>query len=342
MNWKRIARTVLGLSGAVIFAVILYLGGTEAISRVIHGDLRFLLGTLLAIGGVTLLGSLRWRILVSALTQRPALPLRQIYHYNIIGRFVSLFAPRGVGDFAARPLALRAGGGSSLGLAVYSTLLDRVFDYILIVLLTGPALLYVGRLVSLEVGASLVGILVALSFFVIATRFGQVVRWVNGLLGRVAALGTAIPLLGQLVPQAKVDRLRQLEGIDIDSRTAGGAYLLTILQMLMLLLRSYLIGRALGLHLSFLLLLLAAPVAQLGQFLAFTPGALGIRELSWFAVLQAAGIPGDDLLTFLVGHRAYIYVCIMVLALISQLITVIRPVPARSLPPASGVELPES
>jgi uncharacterized protein (TIRG00374 family) len=341
MNWRRIARTLLGLTGVVIFGVILYMGGTDALSRVIHGDPRFLLGSLLAIGMITLLGSLRWRLLVSALTQQPPLPVREIYHYNIIGRFISLFAPRGVGDFAGRPLALRAGKASSLGMAVYSTILDRMFDYILILLLAVPALLYALRLISLEVGGGLAALLVAVGFLLVATRFGQVVRWFNKLLGHVVALATKIPLLGRTVPRARVEQLRQLEDIEIDRRTAGYAYLISIAQILMILARSYLIGRALGLSLPILLLLLAAPVAQLGQLLAFTPGALGVRELSWFAVLQAAGIPGDDLLTFLVGHRAYIYVCIIVLALISQLITLAKPLPVRSLPPASGVELSE-
>ncbi|MFB0534645.1 MAG: lysylphosphatidylglycerol synthase transmembrane domain-containing protein [Anaerolineae bacterium] len=342
MNWKRIARTALGLSGVVIFAIILYLGGTEALSRVAHGDPVYLLATLLAIGGVTLTGSLRWRLLVSALTRQPVLPLRMVYYYNIIGRLISLFAPRGVGDFAGRPLALRAGGGSSLGMALYSTLLDRLFDYILMMLMTGPALLYVGHLVSLEVGSALAAVLVGVSFFVIATRFGQVIRWFTAFLGRVAAWGGRIPVLGRLIPQDKVDRLRQLDGIQIGSRTVGQAYLLTILQISLMVLRSYLIARAFGLHLSFLVLLLAAPVAQLGQLLAFTPGALGIRELSWFAVLQATGIPRDDLLVFLVGHRAYIYVCILVLALISQLTVTIWPQGAGSLPPTVEAEQPKT
>lgn len=336
------ARTVLGLAGVAVFTVILYLGGTEALSRVAHGDPVYLLATLLAIGGVTLTGSLRWRLLVSALTRQPVLPLRMIYYYNIIGRLISLFAPRGVGDFAGRPLALRAGGGSSLGMALYSTLLDRLFDYILMMLMTGPALLYVGHLVSLEVGTALSVILVGASFFVIATRFGQVVQWFTVFLGHFTAWGSKIPVLGRLIPQAKVDRLRQLDGIQIDFWTAGRAYLLSIVQILMMVLRSHLIARALGLHLPFGLLLLAAPVAQLGQLLAFTPGALGIRELSWFGVLQATGIPRDDLLVFLVGHRAYIYVCILVLALISQLIVSIRPQRAGSLPPTVGAEQPKT
>lgn len=341
MNWKRIARIVLGLSGVAVFAIILYLGGTEALSRVAHGDPVYLLATLLAIGGVTLTGSLRWRLLVSALTRQPVLPLHMIYYYNIIGRLISLFAPRGVGDIAGRPLALRAGGGSSLGMALYSTLLDRLFDYILMMLMTGPALLYVGHLVSLEVGAALAAILVGASFFVIATRFGQVVRWFTAFMGRVVAWGGRIPVLGRVIPQDKVDRLRKLDGIQIDFWIVSRVYLLTILQILMMVLRSYLIARALGLHLPFLSLLLATPVAQLGQLLAFTPGALGIRELSWFAVLQATGIPRDDLLVFLVGHRAYIYVCILVLALISQLTIIIRPQRATSLPPSVGTKQPQ-
>lgn len=211
-----------------------------------------------------------------------------------------------------------------MGIAVYSTLLDRTFDYLLMLVMTGPALLYVTRLVSLEVAATLAVILVVAFFFLIAMRFGQVLQRFNALLGHLAAQGNRIPLLGRLIPQAKVEQLRDLERIDISRRTTGSAYLLTIAQFLMMILRSYFIARALGLHFSIPLLLLAAPLAQLGQLLAFTPGALGIRELSWLAVLQTAGIPRNDLILFLVGHRTYIYVCIMLLALISQLIVLIR------------------
>jgi uncharacterized protein (TIRG00374 family) len=321
-----------------IFAVILYLGGTEALSRVAHGDPVYLLAALLAIGGVTLTGSLRWRLLVSGLTRRPAMPLHLIYYYNIIGRVISLFAPRGVGDFAGRPLALRAGKGSSLGMALYSTLLDRLFDFILLMLMTGPALLYVGRLVSLKIGIVLAVIFLGVAFFIIAARLEQVIRWLTALLGWVAAWGSKAPLLGRLIPRDKVDRLRQLDGVQVDFWTASRAYLLTILQILLATLRTYLIARALRLHLPFLLLLMATPVAQLGQIIAFTPGALGIRELSWFGVLQATGIPRDDLLTFLVGHRAYIYVCILVLSLISQLTVALWSQRARPRTPAVEAE----
>ena len=203
MNWKRITRALWGFLGLFIFALILYLGGTETLFRVVYGDPIYLLATLLAIGGITLIGSLRWRLLVSAVTQRPGLPVRQIYYYNMVGRLLSLFAPRGVGDFAGRPLALRAGGGSSLGLAFYSTFLDRVFDYILMALMIGPALLYVGRLVSLEVGTALIMILVTAFFFVTATRFGQLVRWLNACLGRLAAFGPGVPYIKNKTPKRK-------------------------------------------------------------------------------------------------------------------------------------------
>lgn len=342
MKWKKYSRTVLSLSGVIIFAIILYLGGTEALSRVAHGDPVYLFATLLVIGGITLIGSLRWRLLVSALTRQPPLPVRQIYHYNIIGRFISLFAPRGVGDFAARPLALRTGGGSSLGIAVYSTLLDRMFDYILLVLLVVPALLYVARIVSIEVGTFLSLTVVVVFFFIVSNHFGQVIRWLNKIMGKIAILGNRFHFLGNIFSQERVNRFQQLENIEVDKRTAGSAYLLSVLQISLIILRSYLIGLALGIDLPYMLLLLASPIAQLGQLLAFTPGALGFRELGWYSVLQASGIPTEDLLTFLVGHRAYIYFCIMVLALISQVITFIRPAPIRSLPPVTEAEQQET
>lgn len=342
MNKRKFVRTILGIVGIIIFVIILYLGGTEALSRVAHGDPVYLFATLLAIGGITLVGSLRWRLLVSALTRQPPLPIRQIYHYNILGRFISLFAPRGVGDFAGRPLALRAGGGSTLGMAVYSTFLDRMFDYILMAILVVPALLYVARIISIEVGAILSLILVVVFFFIVSTRFGPVIRWVNKIMGKIAVMVNRVPVLSTLFSQERVKMLRQLEDIDIDVITAGSAYLFTVLQISLIILRSYFIGRALDVDLSYLLLLLASPIAQLGQLLAFTPGALGFRELGWYSVLQASNIPTDDLLTFLVGHRAYIYFCIIVLTLISQVINFILPAPDRSLPQVTDAKQEET
>ncbi len=332
MHWRRVVRTILGLAGVIVFVVVLYLGGTEALNRVAHGDPVYLLGVLLAIGVVTLSGSLRWRLLVSALTRKPGVPVHQIYYYNIIGRVISLFAPRGVGDLAGRPLALRAGGGSSLEMALYSTILDRLFDYINLMVILVPALLYVGHVVSAEVGFALAAIMVGASFLVVATRFGQLIEWLTAFLGRVTARVDGVPVVGRLIPRSSVEQLRQLEGIEVDVRTMSAAYSFTILQGFAMVVRSYLIAGALGIHLPLLVLMLATPVAQLGQLLAFTPGALGFRELSWFGVLYAAGISRDDLLIFLVGHRAYIYVSILVLALISQLLVTIWPRRAGSLP----------
>ncbi len=202
--------------------------------------------------------------------------------------------------------------------------------------MTGPALLYVGRLVSLEVGVTLATALVGISFFVIATRFGSVVRWFSAFARLAAARGSRVPILGRLIPRQKVDRMQQLCQIQIDFWTAGRVYLLTIAQILMMVLRSHLAARAVGLQLPFLVLLLAAPVAQLGQLLAFTPGALGIRELSWIGVLQATGIPREDLLAFVVGHRAYVYLSILVLALISHVMSTIWPPRAASTSPVAA------
>jgi hypothetical protein len=120
MNGKSAAHTALILSGVVTSASILYLGGNEALFRVVHGDPVYLLAMLLPIAGITLLGALRWCPPVSALTRQPVEPLRLIYRYSIIGRLISLFAPEDLVDLGC-PLALRAGGGSSLGITVYSS-----------------------------------------------------------------------------------------------------------------------------------------------------------------------------------------------------------------------------
>jgi uncharacterized membrane protein YbhN (UPF0104 family) len=171
---------------------------------------------------------------------------------------------------------------------------------------------------------------VGASFLIVTTRFAATIERLTAFLGWTAGWAGRFALLRHLIPQDSVARLNQLDTSQIDNRVSAQVFLLTILQTLVGTARAYLVARALGLHMPFLVLLLAAPLAQLGQMLAFTPGALGVRELSWIGVLQATGIPRDDLLVFVVGQRAYLYLSILALSLASHLIVTIWPQRAGS------------
>jgi uncharacterized membrane protein YbhN (UPF0104 family) len=74
-----------------------------------------------------------------------------------------------------------------------------------------------------------------------------------------------------------------------------------------------------------LLIWVGIPIAQLGLLLAVTPGALGALEAGWLGVLLLAGLPRQDIATFLIGQRAALFVFIFVLGAISYLGSLVFP-----------------
>jgi uncharacterized protein (TIRG00374 family) len=103
-----------------------------------------------------------------------------------------------------------------------------------------------------------------------------------------------------------------------------GAFGWTVLKFLSLVLRAFLIAQALGLDISFDAFFLATPLAQASLLLAFTPGGLGFNELGWFGALALLGIETNNILAFLVGHRLFNYGFVLILALIGQIVYMLR------------------
>jgi uncharacterized protein (TIRG00374 family) len=309
--------------GLVLFGAILYVAGIPALERVIRSDFRYLAVTLVAVAGVTAASAYRWGLLANAMAGRKVASWGQYYHYNILGRVTGLFIPKLAGDFGTRSLALSASQDSGLGLAFSSAVLDRVFDIMALVILLVPGLLFVGKAVSMTRAALLSLGLIILVGVVIALRWAAFWRWMVRMLARLAKWGGGLPLMRQFSTPRRIARLQELAEQPIESRLALQIYGITLGRTMMMVVRSYSVALALGIELSPLALYLVVPVAQLSLMLAITPMGLGLRELGWAGVLALIGVDGDDALTFALGHRAYLYVCVAILGLLSYLAVIL-------------------
>jgi uncharacterized protein (TIRG00374 family) len=317
-------RWALCVLGILIFGAILYYGGVEALRKVARVNLWYLAGAFVAAGLAAYVTSLRWGLIVDALEGSSASSRLRYFYYVMMGKLSSTFVSQYVGDYGVKPLALRASGKTTVGRAVYSVFLDRLFDLILSLLFLVPALLFLGRVISGEVLTLLI-LLSVCTYWVASGRNRWLLpRLVSGVVDALrgqTSLAVVGPAIGRLV--GTLDGASQ--GLEqVSQRCMNSANVLTMLRYLALTMRAYFVALALGLSLPFCLVFLAVGLVRFTLLFAVAPGKLGVLEVGWYGVLALGGVGTTSIVPFLIALRVYGLVFDAILALFVHLAVSLR------------------
>ena len=151
--------------GLAFFAAVIWFSGVSELDRIAHIDPVYVAGALLCTFGLAVSSAARWGVLVDALAggrscgaERVA-PVRQYYHYFIIGRAVGQVFPDTLSDVSVRSLSLRLGHQYAIDAAVYSIAVDRVFDLATYLAYLAPAALFVVGVWPLELAAGVTALI---------------------------------------------------------------------------------------------------------------------------------------------------------------------------------------
>jgi uncharacterized protein (TIRG00374 family) len=313
----RTLRWALSVLGILIFGVILYNGGVEALGRVAQVNLWYLAWAFVAAASAAYVTSLRWGLIVEALEGSTGRSKLRYFYYVMMGKISSTFVSQYVGDYGVRPLALKASGATSMGRAVYSVLLDRFFDLMLSLLLLVPVSLYLAEVVSIEIFWMLVVVFLGGYWTVIAKNH----HLVSGLLGVVATgvrgLGRRMTTGARLVDRVATTVDGARAGFEqVGSRCINLANVVTLCRYVAMAMRAYFVALALGLTIPFWLIFLAVGLVRFALLFAVAPGRLGVLEVGWYGVLALGGVPTTSIVPFLIGLRVYglVFDAILVLA----------------------------
>ena len=318
-------RRVLTVLGILIFGAILYYGGAEALRQVAQVNPLYLVCAFLAAALAAFITSARWGLIVDALEGGAPHTRLQYFYYVMMGKISSTFISQYVGDYGVRPLALKASGSTSMGRAFYSVLLDRCFDLILSLLFLVPGMLYLGGLITPEVLAVLVMMLVG-GYWAVVSRnhqavadiLGTAVRAVDGLSNRASLLRGVLSRVASVLEGARA-------GFEqVGRRCITRANVLTLARYLAMAARAYFIALALNLSIPFWLAFLAVGLVRFTLPFAVAPGRLGVLEVGWYGVLALGGVESSTIIPFLIGLRVYGLVFNAVLALFAHLAVTLR------------------
>lgn len=322
LNAKKVVGYILGLA---VFSFLIYIGGTKALKAAFKPHLGYLCLTFLSMLTVFIISSIRWGYIINSVKGRKVCSYFDYFLYFMAGRFSGQYISAAAGDFLLRPAALKQIQGVNLKLGISSSILDKLLDVLFVCILIVPALLYVFGLLSEFATVVIIGILVAglLAFFFLkGTVFLPALR--RCLLVFLTKLRTAGPL-GKLIKDKHIQAVEDLQNLEVFRKNILILpAVITVVRYGFLILRIYFLSAALGLKVPLLVLIAGIPLAQLSLALAITPGALGVLEGGWYAILAIAGVPREDILTFLIGQRAYWFIFTSVIFMAVYLLAGIR------------------
>lgn len=322
MNRLKTYRILLSIMGLVIFGLILYLGGIESLKHVIRADLLYLGCVFVFTGMITYINSLRWGMITNSLEKRKICSFRNYFHYQIMSRAVSLVVSRNVGDFGARPIAMRVSGSLPLGRALFSSFADKFFDLWLVILCFIPVLLYSMQIDNFQAFAFLLLISITAGSAVVIAKFTSLLAIFMKLIEVFSRKISRLPFLGKLMSERRLKKINfNRQNLAKESNIAAKAQFLTLLKFMGMIFRAYFISKAIGFHVPFWAWLVAVPIAQASALVAITPSGLGILEMGWYGALLLVGVNNLEITAFVIGQRAYIASSVIILAFLSYLMS---------------------
>jgi glycosyltransferase 2 family protein len=257
-----------------IVAARLDLARAEEIIR--HASLPLLGAALVALAATAPANALRWRIIIEA--AGPAPRTSSLLKLVLVGLFFNQVLPTGVGGDAVRAWRCRR-LGVGLGAAVRSVLLDRASGYLVTLTVYAVSLpILLRALPSSEERATLVavfgvGLFCLVGFAAADFLPARILRW---------------PMLAALAELSREGR-RLLA----HPRRCAGVLGLSALTVGPLVLAYMLIGRSLGVALSFGTWLVVVPPVTMLQLLPVSLAGWGIREVGLIVVLAGFGASAE-------------------------------------------------
>ena len=271
----------------------------------------------LAVAAVTftisiLARAVRWDLLLRPMEYRGG--VRGLLGIYMVSLFLSYVLPARVGDLA-RPYMAGKRFDLSIGKALASVALERVFDLLAVALAVLLALAYLPRAMEAAWvlrGVVVLALMVVLAILVLLVSYryearlaALVIRIASTVqMGYVTAIGRrSSSLLGAFNRGLREMTLTRRSMVPIASISllVWGAELAT----------SYLVLLSLGVTASLPAFILAISIGVAFATLPLTPGGLGSYELGVTAVLTMGGVPGASALAFSLTDHIFKYAYIL-------------------------------
>ncbi len=314
------------LLGIGIFSLLVYVGARKSVEGALSDSLLTvfspdIIPIVLSIAttfGAFFLYSLRWGYIANSIAGKKVCSSGEYFHYFISGFFSGQFISQFGGTLVVRPGMLSKKRDISYRKAVSSVFLEKIFDFILVLIMIVPCLLYVFQLVNVSEAITVIVCIFGVINFLFVRFNNKIIIYSKTFLQNTLQFIKNKPLLKKIYKESYNERIEGIQSATLlKKKTIFIILQLTALKYILLFARLYFLIIAFKLSIPASLLFLAMPVAQLSLLFAFTPGSIGVLEAGWFFIFNLFGTDAPEYLPFLMGQRIYWFISIALFFLFS-------------------------
>jgi uncharacterized protein (TIRG00374 family) len=287
--------------GIILFLLLLYLGGVTQISRFPEVHWIYVLMLFLSTMGFTLSHNFRWKVIVDNTFAVREGNFFSLYRYLVTSYAVGTVIPMDISLLGLRSYYLSRFQNIPVPNAIFSVLLDRLLDLVILLVMALPSFLYVTRVTSINQSFSIVVVLFAGLFLFAFWKKGDTFHVLVEIYDRfLVRFLSEIPILGPRLAEGKGNGRTDYHFSQSSVYQIIGS---TLVKYIFLCLRFYLTGQALGVQFSLIKSFFFLPLIQLSGLISLTPAGLGVVELGTYGALLLMGISRPQMLIFVLGQR---------------------------------------
>jgi uncharacterized protein (TIRG00374 family) len=314
------------LLGLLLFALLIYIGGIEALKTNLEPNLLLLALFFLVNGFMFYVAAYRWQFILKQLKKDAPGSMVDYFFYFMSGTFASIYIPKWGSDFLVRPNVLKRLDGVPLKTAMLSVLVEKNLNLLPVLMFIGPALLGIFKVFSFFQVFILSSIIFCLTLYFFTYKTHTFVSILTAIFKGILNISGKLPLLKRWVKQDYYERVEKLGSFKLLVRKSLFVLLiLTMLRFGLMLLRLFILVAALSLnHIGLPDLFYALPFSLFAVLLSITPGSLGIVEGGFYGVFAYLKIPNTEIVAFLIARRLYHILVSMIYFFISYAAITIR------------------
>ena len=312
---KKIIGVLLGLFLIVLFYYRADFSWEMIINQTLESGLIILIGSTIFTVLLYYLSAYKWQLIIKDLIDnKTTFTFFHLFHYTAIGFIFSYFLPRAVSDVGIKSILLKRNYNIPYKAGVYSVLLDQFFNLILTFAFLLPAIALMANIHNIRfvLLLNLVGLGIFIILFycfssIVLSLLAKSYAWLIRQFQKIRFLKHKFPQEFSVLSSE----------FSINTNTARNVFLLTLIRLLPMVLRLYVIVLILDIDLNFYYLLLCCSVMLLFGLITIIPAQLGIGEWGWYAMLALAGLPDPQIVLFVLSSRIYSNLSILIVFLFS-------------------------
>lgn len=266
----------------------------------------------------TVLTAYKWGMVTQKLSPDNQQPHKFYLFYTTLGSLTMQFMPQYLGMVMVQNIALRLHNISSLSRGFLSVIYDQFFNFLIPLLLSPTALLYVFHYISLSVAVFVWVITIILTHFIIK-------KWHRKLILLLIKTLTWVKQLRAKKSVAKSITNQDVKDSVLEKNFVISLYWISVVRYVVWIVRGILIALAGSFKIHLWAVVFISPIFQLAMLLSFTPANLGFMEISWVGFLGLFDVTKEVSLQFAFMQRfLYIVAVVIMLAVFGVIAAVER------------------